>query len=182
MKHKVYVLLAGGFEEAEAVTPWDILKRAGAEVLLVSVNGEKYVTGAHGLSVGTDISIDKTDDNFSMVLLPGGKTGADNLASSEKVKAILQNASKNEKFIAAICAAPSVLGKYGLLKGKRATCFPGFEDKLQGAVLTAGKTVRDGNIITAKGMGAAQEFGFCLAEALYGKETAEKLKAQTQFI
>ncbi len=182
MKYRVYILLADGFEETEAVTPWDILKRADADIFLVSVSGNKYVTGAHGLVTATDLILDGIAYDFDMLFLPGGKTGTNNLAASENVKKILLYAADKNKYIAAICAAPSVLGKYGLLKNKKATCFPGFEDKLKGAVIADEKVVRDGNIITGKGMGVAQEFGYCLAEVLCGKETADNLKIQTQFI
>jgi 4-methyl-5(b-hydroxyethyl)-thiazole monophosphate biosynthesis len=178
---KVYILLANGFEEVEALTPWDILKRAGAEVSLVSVSGEKYVTGSHGLILCTDMPIDKTNDKFDMVFLPGGKTGTENLAASEKVKDMILKADSEGRFVAAICAAPSVLGKYGLLRGKKATCFPGWEDKLDGAVISDLKMVRDGNYITGRGMGVSQEFGYLLVEVLYGKGKAEQLKKQTQF-
>lgn len=179
---KVYILLADGFEEAEAVTPWDILKRAGAEVLLVSVSGEKHVTGSHGLVIRSDMPIGKADGRFDMIFLPGGKTGTDNLAASAEVKNILLKADGEGRFIAAICAAPSVLGKYGLLKGRKATCFPGWEDKLDGAVITDAKIVRDGNYITGRGMGVSHEFGYYLAEVLYGKGKADQLKKQTQFV
>lgn len=180
MSKRVYILLADGFEEAEAVTPWDILKRAGAKVTLVSVSGNKTVTGSHGLEAVADIPLSCATTGFDMVVLPGGKGGTENLLESEGVKNLLIHAFNGGKYIAAICAAPSVLGKYGLLKGRKATCFPGWEDMLEGAVLTEDKVIKDGNIITAKGMGVAFEFGIALAEVLAGRETAENIKVQTQ--
>lgn len=180
---KVYFLMTDGFEETEAVTPWDILIRAGAEVYLVSVSGSLSLAGAHGLNIKADMLIDEIKDgeSFDMLVLPGGGKGAETLASSEKVKALLTRAVNENTFIGAICASPMALGRHGVLTGVKATCFPGFETKLGGAVFTDQKTVLDGKFITAKGMGVSMEFGFLLVKALYGEKKEEELKKSTQF-
>lgn len=174
---KAVIFLADGFEEVEALTPWDILKRAGVNVTLVSVSGKSTVTGAHGLEVKADAS-DVPDAD--LYVLPGGMPGTLNLASSKKVTDAVVEAYGKNKFIGAICAAPSVLGGLGILKNKRAVCFPGFEEKLTGYVKIDSKVVRDGNVITAKGMGVAQEFALALTEALFDAEKAKAIKSQIQ--
>ena len=174
----VYMFLANGFEEVEALCPLDLLRRAGVDVTTVGVGGESVV-GAHGIVVGADIpEIMYRDSAPEMIILPGGMPGAENLNNSRIVDSAIRAASKNGGYIAAICAAPMILGKRGLLSGKHAVCFPGFEEHLEGAEIEPIKTVvRDGNIITAKGMGAAFEFGLALVEALKGKDVAERIKA-----
>ncbi len=174
----VYMFLANGFEEVEALCPLDLLRRAGVEVTTIGVGGESVV-GSHGIVVGTDVpEIMYRDSAPEMIILPGGMPGAENLDNSRIVDSAIRAASKNGGYLAAICAAPMILGKRGLLSGKRAVCFPGFEEYLEGAEIESIKTVvRDGNIITAKGMGAAFEFGLTLIEALKGKEVAERIKA-----
>lgn len=174
----VYMFLANGFEEIEALCPLDLLRRAGVEVTTVGV-GAETLCGAHGIKVGADIpELMYRDASPEMVILPGGMPGASNLDASRIVDSAIKAASKCGGYLCAICAAPMVLGKRGLLQGKRAVCFPGFEEHLEGATLEANDTVvRDGNVITAKGMGAAFEFGIALIEALKGKEEAERVKA-----
>ncbi len=174
---KAVIFLADGFEEIEALTPWDVLKRAGTDVTLVSVSGKDTVTGSHGLVVKADTA-DIPD--AGLYILPGGMPGTNNLMASKKVTDTVLKASRENKFIGAICAAPSVLGSLGLLENKKAVCFPGFENKLTGYIKTDAKVVRDGNIITAKGMGVSLEFALALTEALYGKEKAESIKASVQ--
>lgn len=173
----VYMFLANGFEEVEALCPLDLLRRAGVEVTTVGVGGESVV-GTHGIVVGADIpEIMYRDSAPEMIILPGGMPGAENLDNSRIVDSAIRVASRNGGYLAAICAAPMILGKRGLLAGKRAVCFPGFENYLEGAEIEQSKTVvRDGNIITAKGMGAAFEFGLVLVEALKGKEVAERIR------
>ncbi len=156
----VYIFLADGFEETEMIAPWDVLIRGGLEVKTVGVTGE-YVTGAHGMVVKSDIALCEVDEGLGeMFVLPGGMPGTSNLDESGRVREIILNAYNENKFVGAICAAPMVLGKLGILKGRRATCFPGFEEYLEGAELVRAHTVRDGNVVTAIGAGGALEFGF----------------------
>lgn len=166
----VYVFLANGFEETEAIVPIDILRRAGIETQTVGVTG-KTVTGSHGISVECDIEIKDADkDNLEAVVLPGGMPGTTHLDECGGVHRFIDYAAKKNLVIAAICAAPSILGKKGLLRGKDAVCFPGFEGALEGAEVLSVKAVRSGNIITACGAGAAFEFGFLILNALTGNE------------
>ncbi len=172
----IYMFLAQGFEEVEALAPLDLLRRAGLNVTTVGVSGE-FITGSHNITVKADI----TDKEFSdsapeCIILPGGMPGTTNLDASAAVHAAIASASGRGALICAICAAPSVLGKLGLLRGKNATCFPGFEEYLEGANV-GGRVVRDGNIITAVGMGAAVGFGLEIVAALKDRETADKLSA-----
>lgn len=173
----VYMFLANGFEETEALCPLDLLRRAGVEVTTVGV-GTDIACGAHGIRVMTDIpEIMYRDSSPEMVILPGGMPGAENLDLSRTVDAAIRACAKNGGYLCAICAAPMILGKRGLLRGKNATCFPGFESFLDGAnTQPSERVVRDGNIITAKGMGAAFDFGIALVEALRGSETAQSIK------
>ncbi len=174
----VYMFLANGFEEVEALCPLDLLRRAGVDVTTVGVGGESVV-GAHGIVVGADMpEIMYRDSAPEMIILPGGMPGAENLDNSRIVDSAIRAASKNGGYLAAICAAPMILGKRGILSGKRAVCFPGFEEHLEGAQIEQVKTVvRDGSVITAKGMGAAFEFGLALVETLKGKDIADRIKA-----
>lgn len=179
----VYVLLANGFEETEALTPANLLMRAGFKVLLVSVNGDEYVKGTHGFVVKTDISIDALSlDDTELLLLPGGMPGAENIYNSEKAREIILSLNKRGVKIGAICAAPFILGRLSLLNGKRATVFPGFENELIGAEYTGEPVTVCDNIITARGMGVAFEYGLTLIQVLLGKECAEGVKAKTQAI
>ena len=172
----IYLFLANGFEEIEALCPLDLLRRAGLPVTTVGIGGD-MITGSHGITVAADIPegmyADSTPD---MLILPGGMPGAKNLDESRAVDVALKAGARNGSYLAAICAAPMVLGHRGLLEGKEATCFPGFEDHLTGATLSASRVVRDGKIITAAGMGVALEFGLALVEVLKGKEEAEALR------
>ncbi len=173
----VYLFLADGFEEIEALTPLDMLRRAGIEVTSVSINTDHTVTGAHGIKVIADRVIDDMPiTDIDMVILPGGLPGADNLRLAPKVNAFIDEAVNLNKFVCAICAAPRILGEKGLLKGKNAVCYPGFEQYLDGANVVDAGCVRDGKIITSKGMGKATEFSLSLIEALKDKETAEKIR------
>ena len=177
----IYIFLANGFEEIEAICPIDILKRGGLDVKTVGVTG-KTVTGAHGIPFVCDMEIGEISADAECLILPGGMPGTLNLANCPKLKELLLKAQKDGRFIAAICAAPSVLGAYGILKGKKAVCYPGFEEKLDGATVRDELCVTDGKIITAKGPGAAAEFGFSILSALKGEtETAEKLKVNMIF-
>lgn len=176
----VYVMLADGFEEVEAIEPIDILRRGNVEVRTVGVKS-KTVTGAHGIIVTADIEIDDVNpEDMEFLMLPGG-AGHEILDASEKVHALINYAVVNGLYISAICAAPSILGKKMILEGKKATCFPGYEKYLHGADIVNQKTVTDGKIITGKGAGAASDFGFAMLEVLKGKETTDKIKEIMQY-
>ena len=176
----VYLFLANGFEEVEALAPLDLLRRAGVEVTTVGIGGEQ-ITGSHGITVTADIpDAMYTDARPEMIVLPGGMPGSKNLDASRTVDVALKAAARNDAFIAAICAAPFVLGKRGLLEGKRATCYPGFENELTGAVIADEKVVRDGKVITAVGMGVAVDFGLSLVAALRGDAVAADIRRAIQ--
>lgn len=173
----VYLFLANGFEEIEALCPLDLLRRAGVEVTTVSVGGGEWVQGSHGICVQADLPDTMfRDAKPEMVILPGGMPGAKNLDSSRVVDQALRAASASGGYLAAICAAPMVLGRRGYLEEKNAVCFPGFETELKGARLSQKRVVRDGTVITAAGMGVALEFGLALVEALKGEKTAGELR------
>lgn len=172
----IYLMLADGFEEIEALTPLDILRRADIEVRTVGVTG-KTVTGAHNIPVTADISIDDIIlKDMSAIILPGGMPGTLNLKNNKQVENAVLYAADNNLLIAAICAAPSILGNLGLLEAKEAICFPGFEEQLKGAKISQDKVVKSGNIITAAGAGVAAEFGFEILSTLKDNDTANKLK------
>ena len=175
----VYLFLANGFEEIEALCPLDLLRRAKVDVTTVGI-GTDCVTGSHGITVHADIpDTCFRDGKPDMVILPGGMPGTTHLDASPVVDTALKAAVRNGAYIAAICAAPMVLGKRGLLKGLRATCFPGFEDELKGATV-GGKVIRDGSIITAAGMGVALEFGLEIISALVSPEKAGEIRSAIQ--
>ena len=176
----VYMFLAEGFEEVEAMAPLDILRRGGVEIKTVGITGE-YVKGAHDITIKSDIFPDAVDmNNCEAVILPGGGLGTDNLDASDFVKNCVKIASQKGLLICAICAAPSVLGKMGLLAGKKATCYPGFEEFLDGAEYTAASVEKSGNYITSNGMGSAYKFGFEILSYLKDSQTAEKIREQIQ--
>ena len=175
----VYVFLANGFEESEALVPVDMLRRAKIDVTTVGVTG-KVVTSSHKIPVTADITIDefKNGNDVEMVVLPGGMPGTLNLEADSTVQSAIDYANENGKFIAAICAAPSILGHKGLLNGKKTISYTGFEKELKGAeIATDEGVVQDGKIITARGAGVATQFGFKLVEVLKGIETSEAVKA-----
>ncbi|MBR5323167.1 MAG: DJ-1/PfpI family protein [Clostridia bacterium] len=173
----VYLFLANGFEEIEALTPIDMLRRAKIEVTSVSVNETRKVIGAHNIEVFADKTISEVNiENIDAVILPGGLPGADNLRLNEKVQAFIDAAARNSKLICAICAAPRILGEKGLLVGKKAVCYPGFEQYLTGAEIAESGCVCDGNIITAKAMGKSVDFSLAIIEVLTDKQTADKIK------
>jgi 4-methyl-5(b-hydroxyethyl)-thiazole monophosphate biosynthesis len=174
----VYLFLADGFEEIEALYVLDVLRRAKIDIKTVGVTG-KTATGSHKIPVVCDLDISEASpcSDFDMIILPGGLPGAYNLDENETVSSFIAEADKNKKFICAICAAPFILGKRGLLNGKRATCFPGFEKELIGATCIDSGCVRDGNIITGRAMGAAHEFALEILKALTDASTAEAMKS-----
>lgn len=172
----VYVFLADGFEEIEALAPVDFLRRAGVDVKTVALKENKAI-GAHNIIVNADINISDIllDKNVDAVILPGGMPGAQNLYDNNKVHEAIDFANNSKKLVCAICAAPFILGRKGLLNGKSATCFPGFEDELTGATYLNQGVVKDENIITAQGAGVAWEFGERIARELVGSELSQKI-------
>ena len=176
----IYVFLADGFEETEALVPVDILRRCGADVVTVGV-GKKIITGSHKIPVTADITDTQASfDNLQAVILPGGMPGTLNLEKSQIVQSFIDYAIDNGLYVCAICAAPSILGHKNLLQGKEAVCFPGFEKDLYGAKISEKFAAADGNIITAKGAGAAMEFGLLIASKLCGEEIANKTRKSMQ--
>ncbi len=178
----VYVFLADGFEEIEALSPVDFLRRAGIEVLTVGVTGD-IILGAHDINVLPDIALKDIvlDDKLEAVILPGGMPGAENLYNSKEVNQAIDYAIEHKKLVSAICAAPFILGRKGLLENKKATCFPGFENELKGAVVSDDGVVSDGNIITARGAGVAWEFSEAISAYLVGKEKSQKILSGLQW-
>ena len=173
----VYILLAPGFEEAETLVPADMLRRAGIETALVSLDGAS-VPGSHGITVTADTILDKLDlSKADMVVLPGGP-GHKNLGKDPRVEQLVRESAGQGRWVAAICAAPTLLGGWGLLEGKDAVCYPGMEAGLTGAQAKMDLSVAvDGRIITGRAAGSAFDFGLKLVEVLAGKETADKIRS-----
>ena len=176
----IYMFLANGFEEIEALCPLDLIRRAGLDIKTVGVGG-KRITGAHGITVEADMTADELCDNApTAVILPGGMPGTTNLDGAPIVHRAIDDANREGALVSAICAAPMILGKRGDLRGKEATCFPGFEGYLEGATVSAKKVATDGRHITAAGMGVALEFGLAIVAYFCGNEKATALKAAVQ--
>lgn len=176
---QVYIILADGFEEIEALTVVDILRRGQVSTMMVSNTEEKYVTGAHGIKVETDLRFSEMkEEEILALVLPGGMPGTVNLKENKKLMEMVEKRHKQEELTAAICAAPALIfGDLGLLEGKNATCYPSMEEHLTGAKYLADqKTVQDGHLITGCGMGGAIPFGLQILEALKGKELAKQIK------
>ena len=172
----VYILLAPGFEEAEALVPADLLRRAGVEVALVGTAGE-LVPGGQGITVKADLELDQVDlSTAEMLVLPGGGVGVANLGNDPKVEALVKEAARRGIWLAAICAAPSLLAKWDLLEGRNAVCYPTWTDRLPGAVLTDAPVVVDGPFITARAAGASFDFGLKLAEVLTTAEKSQEVR------
>jgi 4-methyl-5(b-hydroxyethyl)-thiazole monophosphate biosynthesis len=175
---KAVLFLATGFEETEAVGTIDVLRRGGIETTLISITGSREVTGAHGLGVLTDALFTETDfSSIDALVLPGGMPGSSNLNACECLKQLLVKHHDEGKLVAAICAAPLVLGGLGLLKGRSATCYPGFEPQLTGATLSAEAAVTDGNIITGQGPGLVFPFALSIVAYLQGQAVAKEVAA-----
>lgn len=173
----IYVFLADGFEEIEALAPIDILRRAGVEVETVSITDNQVVIGAHGVPVLAERILPAIDfDDAEMIILPGGLPGSTNLDNCAELRQGIKQLYDAGKPLAAICAAPMVYGHMGLLKGLKATCYPGCESNMEGATYTASIVEKDGQFITAKGPAAAFEFGYAIAEQLVGKEKVQALR------
>ena len=173
---KAIVFLADGFEECEGLIVVDILRRAGVETVMASVMGRLEIVSSRGIRLKADVLANDVDfDSVDMVILPGGRTGTENLSESETVRGQCKSFA-TDKYVAAICAAPSLLAELGLLDGKNATCHPDFEGKMKGAVLTGNSVEKAGNIITGQGLGASFDFAFELVRILVGEEKVRDIK------
>ena len=173
----IYVFLATGFEDIEAIAPVDIMRRAGLKVQTVSITGEQIVVSAHGVGIASDLMLSEVDfSQAEMLVLPGGLPGSTNLDACKPLTEAIKRHFESGGPIAAICAAPLVYGHLGLLKGRRATCYPGVERELAGATYTAAIVERDGNIITGKGPAAAFEFGYTIVDFFLGEGASQPLR------
>lgn len=175
----VYVFFAEGFEEVEGLSVVDVLRRAGITVQMVGIK-EKKVRGAHGINIEMDVLIDEIDENqpVEALVLPGGIPGTTNLMASAKLGKLLKHAEKNDKLIAAICAAPSALAHFEVMEGKKATCYPGFESKMERYIHVTDSVVQDGNLITGKGVGVALQFALEIVRVLKSEPAANTLRGQ----
>ena len=174
---RVYIFLANGFEEIEGLTVVDLLRRAQIDIQMVSIEESIHVTGSHNITVKADCLFkDAKIDEADMLVLPGGMPGTINLLHYAGLVQKIKEFHKNKKLLAAICAAPSVLGACGVLTGKKACCYPGFEEKLLGASIQSQPVVQDENVITGRGMGVANDFALKIIEVLCGKEKACEVK------
>lgn len=179
---KAYLFLADGFETVEALAPVDVMRRAGIEVVTVSIMGRKEVVSAQDVTVLADTLFEETCyDDADVLILPGGGVGTDNLSAHMPLRSKIAEANAQGTLVAAICAAPMVFGRMGILEGKKATCYPGCESDLFGATYTATPVEQDGNIITACGPGVSFDFGFAIVERLCGSEVVATLRSQMQF-
>lgn len=179
---KVYLFLADGFETVEALAPVDVMRRAGIEVVTVSIMKRREVLSAQGVTVIADALYENVSfADASALVLPGGGVGTDNLSAHEPLRAALKVAHSEGTLVAAICAAPMVLGRIGVLEGRKATCYPGCESDLFGAEYTAAPVQEDENIITGCGPGVSFDFGFAIVERLCGADAVATLRSQMQF-
>lgn len=173
---KAGVFFATGYEEIEALTVVDILRRAGIEVLCVSIDGNKQVKGAHDITVDMDIFLDELDfDSLDILVCPGGMPGTKNLEACTRLTEQICSFANDQKLIAAICAAPSIFGHLGLLEGRKACIYPGMESQLTGAEVCYDEVVQSDHIITSRGMGTAIPFALQITANLVGQEMADKL-------
>lgn len=179
----LHIFIADGFEEVETFTTIDILRRCGLEVVLVSVTGTRLIRGAHGISVMVDTVFRRGDLLKSLgLILPGGMPGAKNLGHHDGLRKLLLHHAPQRTLIAAICAAPSVLGMHGLLRGRRATCYPGFEAELDGAIVSDAMLVEDDNFITARGPAAAVDFAFAIASRFVESTVVARVKGDMLYL
>ena len=179
---KVYVFMADGTEEVEALTVIDLLRRAAVDVVTVSVMEKKQIVSSHKIKIEADEMYGESDYmDGDMIVLPGGMPGTTHLKKHEKLRANLFAYKEAGKYLAAICAAPSILGWNGMLEGKKAICYPGFEEELKGAVVTNQGVVTDGQFVTSKGLGTAIDFALELITLLVNKETAENIAKSVQY-
>ncbi|MBR1852920.1 MAG: DJ-1/PfpI family protein [Lachnospiraceae bacterium] len=173
---KIGIFFATGYEEIEALTVVDICRRLGLAIDMVSVTGEDTVTGSHGIAVKMDKLLSQADfGEYDMLVLPGGMPGTKNLEACEPLMAQIDTFYQAGKYIGAICAAPSIFGHRGILKGRKACSYPTSEDQLAGAQVTTGPVEIDGNVVTSRGMGTAIDFGLAIGGLFCGKEKAEEL-------
>ena len=174
----VYMLLGTGFEETEAIAPLDLLRRAGAQIATVGING-KIITGSHGIPVTADIELEEMDlDAMDMIVLPGGLGGVNSIKACPKALEAVRYAYDNGKFVAAICAGPTILAQLGITDGKNATCYPGCEAQMGSANMVNAAAVTDGKVITGTSAGCAIPFGLALIKALKGKDAADAIAKQ----
>lgn len=179
---KVYMFLATGFQETEAISQITILLRTDIDIKTVSITGNRWVESTNGLKVEADLLFEECDfADADMLVMPGGMPGATNLRDFAPLKQVIMNHYNQGCPLAAICAAPIVYGSIGLLKGKRVTCYPGFEDQLIGAIPTGNSIEVDGLFITGKGPGVSQEFGFAIIDYFFGKAETDRVKAGMMF-
>ena len=179
---QVYVFLADGFEEVEGLTVVDLLRRAEIEVCTVSITGEKLIHGAHEIDVIADKLFEECDyENADMLVLPGGMPGTLHLKEYEPLEVLLKRTYQEEKYIAAICAAPSILGNLGMLQGRNATSYPTVVQELSGANISTDEVVMDGHIITSRGLGTAIAFSLTLIEILQGTEVSRQIAKATLY-
>lgn len=179
---KAYIFFAEGFEEIEALTVVDLLRRANIEITMVSITGNELVTGSHQISTLTEILFEDTDyEDADLLILPGGMPGTNHLMKHEGLDRLLKEFHKKGKSLAAICAAPKILGMKGILEGKSATCYPGHEDSLLGADYRNVEVVSDGNIVTSKGLGTAIDFSLEIIKRLIGENEARKIAETIQY-
>ncbi len=182
MPQRVIILIADGFEETEALAPLDVMRRAGFDVQLISISESLNVCSSHNVKITADALLGDGIGEYDLLMLPGGMPGTKNLLADERVCNEVRRAAQKDKVVAAICAAPMILGRLGLLKGKKATCFPGFENELEGAKHINIPVVTDGKIITGRGAGAAVEFGLALITALDGSDKSFEIARQITLI
>ena len=179
---KIYQFMAEGFEDVEELAPVDILRRGGQEIVMVSITGSELVTSAHGVTIKVDALFEDVDlGDADLLMLPGGMPGSTNLNAHEGLRKAIVRHYEAGRRIAAICAAPMVFGSLGLLKGKRATCYPGCEETMIGADYTKELVTIDGNIITGEGPAAAFPYGYALLEIFGGKAIADQLREGMMF-
>ena len=179
---KVYAFLAEGLEEVECLAVVDVLRRSEVDVTMVSITGAMEVTGSHGIRFMADALFEEVNPNVADVLfLPGGMPGTNNLKAHEGLREAIERANKQGRRVAAICAAPSVLGSMGLLKGRTATCYPGFEEQLTGVSYTSQGVVTDGAVTTARGLGYALDLGIELLSLLTSRENGQAVKDAIQY-
>lgn len=174
---EVYIFFAEGFEEVEGLTVVDILRRAGINIHTVSITKSKMVTSSHRVTLKADMTFDQVPfEEADMLILPGGMPGTKNLLAHKELCNQLKEFYRQGKMLGAICAAPMVLGENGILEGKKAVCYPGFEEHLKGADIEVLEAVQDGNVITSRGLGTAIEFGLTIVSHFMGKEKADEIK------
>ncbi|MCQ2419908.1 MAG: DJ-1/PfpI family protein [Clostridia bacterium] len=172
----VYIILGTGFEPIEAIAPCDILRRGGVEVKFAGIGGT-VVQAAHGITVQADCTVDEIEkENMEMIMLPGGMGGVNSMLGCESVLELVKFAWQNDRFVTAICAAPTIFAKLHITDGKKAVCYPGLEEKMGTALMQNCDAVRDGKLITGRAPGAAYAFGLALLEALRGADTAACVK------